>query len=477
MDLTRDVNSDPRRVLPSVDRLSRQLRGQRPDLPRWAVTEGARRVVAEARARLAPSVTGAPPTSLPSPEGQDATDWLQRAAAEAEQLAMPHPRRVINATGVVLHTNLGRAPMAPGAAAAAAAAAVGYSNLEFDVATGRRGNRLGSLEHKLQLLSGSEAALACNNNAAAVFLALNTLAAGREVIVSRGELVEIGGSFRVPEIMRRAGVKLVEIGSTNRTHARDYEQAIGPDTALLLKVHRSNFELKGFVKEVELQELVEIGRTRGVPVMEDLGSATLIDLQDHGFPPESFAPARVRLGPDLVCFSGDKLMGGPQAGIALGRQELVAAMRSNPLARALRLDKMTLAALDWTLSRLLEGDAARDLPIIRQLLMPIDELEARTRSLAERLEALAAAGSPGVKFRLERDRVPVGGGSLPGFELETVVLSLRHSRSAGELAMRLRTATVPVLSRTRDEAVLLDLRTVQDDEVDSIVQAVSESLR
>lgn len=477
MDLAPGVNSDPRRDLPSVSRLSRELLGVRPDLPDWAATEGARRTVAAARERLiAEEVAERAPASV-APEGNESDDWLARAALEAERLAAPHPRRVINATGVVLHTNLGRAPMARGAAEAAAAAAAGYSDLELDVPAGRRGNRLGTLEEKLRLLSGAEAAFACNNNAAALLLVLNTLAAGREVVVSRGELVEIGGSFRVPEIMRRAGAELVEVGSTNRTHARDYEAAIGPGTALLLKVHRSNFELTGFVKEVELQRLVEIGRARGVPVVEDLGSGTLVDLRDRGFPPESFAPSRVRLNPDLVCFSGDKLLGGPQAGIALGRRDVIAAMRSNPLARALRLDKMALAALDWTLARLLEGRAESELPVLRQLLIPLCELEARTRTLARRLVDCGPDGSGAAAIALERDRVPVGGGSLPGFELETWVLSLRTGGGAAALAARLRAAPVPILSRTRDEAVLIDLRTVAEDETDTLVQAVTDALR
>jgi L-seryl-tRNA(Ser) seleniumtransferase len=441
-----------------------------PATPRWAATEAARRVVAEAREQVTPD------GSLPEGDPIEGIDWVTRAAEVASLLSAPHPQRVINATGVVLHTNLGRAPMAKGAAEAAAAAAAGYSDLELDIRSGRRGNRLGRLEEKLRLLSGAEAGYACNNNAAAVLLVLNTLAAGRQVIVSRGELVEIGGSFRVPEIMRRAGVELVEVGSTNRTHPRDYIDAIGPDTAMLLKVHRSNFEVRGFVKEVELAELVAIGREHGVPVVEDLGSGTLIDLQDRGLPQESFAPGRIAQGPDLICFSGDKLMGGPQAGLVLGRAEHVRAVAKNPLARALRLDKMTLAALDWTLECMLDGRAVEELPLLRQLLMPLDVLEGRARSFAKRLEQ-AVGERETLELGIERDRVPIGGGSLPGFEVDGWVLAMRTRVSANSLAQRLRRAPTPVLARVRDGALLVDLRTVADDELATLESALLSALR
>jgi len=406
------------------------------------------------------------------------TDWLARAREEALRLTRRHPVRVINATGVVLHTNLGRAPLSRAAADAAARAAASYSDLELDLGDGRRGNRLGALSDKLCLLSGAEGGYACNNNAAAVLLALNTLAAGREVIVSRGELVEIGGSFRIPEIMLRAGVELVEVGSTNRTHARDYAEAIGPRTALLLKVHRSNFEQRGFVKEVDLATLVEIGREYGVPVMEDLGSGTFVDLQPHGFPEESWAPGRLKLGPDVICLSGDKLMGGPQAGLALGRAGVIEAMRSNPMARALRLDKMTLAALDETLNAMLDGRAEQEIPVLRSLLTPLDALELRTREMAERLREKATAATKGLSFDLARDSVPLGGGTLPGFELDTWVLAIRSSGGGVRaLSSALRSGAVPVLARARDDALLVDLRTVGDEDVRELEEAIIAALR
>ncbi len=353
-----EVKPDPRRALPAVDRLAATVAAGRPDLPAWAVLEGVRRALAEARERLSASAPG------PGPGSEDdgsrtLVDLADRSAALAAALCGGQPRRVVNATGILLHTNLGRAPLAPDAVRAVARAAASYSDLELDLETGRRGDRLSAVCSKLALLGEAPAALAVNNNAAAVLLALDTLARGREAIVSRGELVEIGGSFRIPDIVERAGVDLVEVGTTNRTHPSDYEQAIHSRTGLLLKIHRSNFELRGFVAETSLGQLAEIGRDNGIPVVEDLGSGTLVDLSAHGFPAEIYAPARLKLGADVVCFSADKLLGGPQAGLVLGSREIVDAMRSNPLARALRLDKLSLAALDWTLECYLAGHRSR----------------------------------------------------------------------------------------------------------------------
>ncbi|MEE8507702.1 MAG: L-seryl-tRNA(Sec) selenium transferase [Myxococcota bacterium] len=483
MDSSRDVNPDPRRHLPAVDRLTRALHKQRPNLPAWAVTAAARRVLLEARERLGEEApadrSGGAVAGDHDAAANRQEDWLSPAAALAERLAAIHPRPVINATGVVLHTNLGRSPLAQGAIQAVSRAAAGYSNLELELESGERGDRLGPLSEKLCLLSGAPAATACNNNAAALLLALNTLARGAEVIVSRGELVEIGGSFRVPEIMERAGVKLVEVGTTNRTHARDYERAIGPETALLLKVHRSNFALSGFVSEVPLAELVEIGRDHALPVIEDLGSGTLLDLGLQGFPRESYVPGRLRSGVDLVCFSGDKLLGGPQAGLVLGRESAVSAMRRNPLARALRLDKLTLAALDWTLGCMLAGRAEQEIPLLRRLLEPTGDLERRAQALHERLKkgAAEAGASSRVLFRVESDRVPVGGGSLPGFELATHVVAIRAECGAEKFSARLRRGAIPVLARVRGDTVIVDLRSIAEEEATDLVAAVTDALR
>jgi len=457
-----EVKPDPRRALPSVDRLAEAVGELRPDLPAWAVLEGVRRALAEARQRLA--------ESAPVGEGSRAPEGLaERSAALADALCGGHPRRVVNATGVSLHTNLGRAPLAAGAVRAVEQAAAGYSDLEFDLRSGRRGDRLSAVCAKLALLGEAPAALAVNNNAAAVLLALDTLARGREVVVSRGELVEIGGSFRVPNIVERAGVELVEVGTTNRTHPSDYRQAIGPRTALLLKIHRSNFELRGFVAEASIAQLAEIGREHGIPVVEDLGSGTLVDLGARGFPAEIFAPARLKLGADVVCFSGDKLLGGPQAGLALGSREAIDAMRANPLARALRLDKLSLAALDWTLGCYLEGRAERELPVLRQLLEPLEGLESRARALAERLEKRLGEHA---RVHAEPDSGFAGGGSLPGFELASWVVVLRARASAEQIAKRLRAAPVPVVARVRDGALIFDVRTLLPGDEEDVEQAL-----
>ncbi|MCP5045364.1 MAG: L-seryl-tRNA(Sec) selenium transferase, partial [bacterium] len=300
---------------------------------------------------------------------------------------------------------------------------------------------------------------------------------GKEVVVSRGELVEIGGSFRVPAIMERAGVRLVEVGTTNRTHARDYEQAIGPETGMLLKVHRSNFEQRGFVTEVEVPELVEIGNTHGLPVVEDLGAGTLLDLPDRGLARDVYAPARVQLGADLVCFSGDKLVGGPQAGIILGRAEPIEAICANPLARALRLDKMTLAALDWTLAAMLDGRAESEIPVLAMMLDSADAIESRAHALYERVASYA---DDEIRVAVEKDSVPIGGGSLPGIEFESWMVSVastKPGRSADVIMRRLREFETPVLARVRDDAVCLDLRTVRNEDFEVAARALEAALR
>jgi L-seryl-tRNA(Ser) seleniumtransferase len=475
MDLSDGVNPDPRRHLPSVDKLSREVVRACPELSEWAIIAASRSVLRSARSEVEALITRG--ASQGEFTALIETSWAIRVAAEAGKLLSPHPVRVLNATGVVLHTNLGRSPLAAGAADAAAEAAKGYSDLELDLATGRRGNRLQEVAEKICLLSGAPAATVVNNNAAAVLLALNTLASGREVVVSRGELVEIGGSFRVPAIMERAGVKLVEVGTTNRTHPHDYENAIGPETGLLLKVHRSNFEQRGFVKEVDLQTMVEIGHAHDLPVMEDLGAGTLVDFSDRGIPREAFAPGRMALGPDLVCFSGDKLIGGPQSGIILGGEAAIAAVKKNPLARALRLDKMTIAALDWTLNAMLEGRAEIDIPVTQMLCASGAEVAARANKLAGMLESL---GLLEAKLSVEKDTVPVGGGSLPSLELESWVVAIRGTpsgASAAQIARRLREAPFPVVCRVREDTVCLDLRTLADDELPHVVKAVEFAVR
>jgi L-seryl-tRNA(Ser) seleniumtransferase len=367
---------------------------------------------------------------------------------------------VVNATGVVLHTNLGRALLAESAIEAAVIAARSATNLEYDLDSGKRGDRDCVVENELVELTGAEAATVVNNNAAAVLLALNTLAEGREVVVSRGELVEIGGSFRLPDVMTSAGARLREVGTTNRTHRRDYEQAIGPETAVLLKVHPSNYRIVGFTHEVSLTELVEIGRARGVAVIEDLGAGALIDLSHHGLPREPVVSERIAAGAALVTFSGDKLLGGPQAGIVVGRRELIERLRVNPLKRALRCDKLTLAALEATLRLYRRGDLPNMLPTLRMLRRSRTELEVvAVRSLDILRERLSS------EFQLEIVDAysEAGSGSLPTAQLKTRAIRITHpSLGADSLAAMFRKARPPVIGRVGEGAFLLDLRTVED---------------
>ncbi len=463
-----EVKSDARRSLPAVDRLVRALESDASsDLPIWALREAAREVLEAERERL--GAVSDPPAAASEPE------LIARAAARAADLARPHPQPVINATGILLHTNLGRAPLAPGAARAVELAARSYGDLELDLGPGARGSRGAAVEHKLRLLSGAAGALVVNNNAAAVLLALAGLAQGRAAVVSRGELVEIGGSFRVPEIMASAGVRLVEVGTTNRTHLRDYESAIDADVALVLKVHRSNFALRGFVAEVELADLAELAQAHDLPLVEDLGSGTLIDLSRRGFPEEIWAPGRLTRGADAVCFSADKLLGGPQAGILLTRDAALAdRLRRHPLARALRMDKLSLAALDWTLSAYLEGRAEQEIPLLRQLLAAPDELRRRAAALAERL---CASEDFRAKAHVEPDQSYAGGGSLPEHALESWVVRVEAPVGAERLAARLRSGHPPVLARVRDDRLILDVRTLLEGEEDRLVHAMFEALR
>jgi L-seryl-tRNA(Ser) seleniumtransferase len=466
MDLKRTVNSDPRRNLPSVDRLVRSVRAKTGKIAEWAIRGASRDVLARAREEMSRGDHEA------SGQRFEFDELVESVSVEASRLAAPHPRAVVNATGVLLHTNLGRAPLALAAQAAVAEAARGYSNLELDLETGRRGSRMGRLEAKLVALSGAEAAHVVNNNAAAVLLALNTLALGRSVVVSRGELVEIGGSFRVPAIMERAGVRLCEIGTTNRTHLSDYEAAITPDVALLLKVHRSNFEQHGFVAEPDVSELAALAHERGIPLVEDLGSATLLDLAAAGLPEDAFAPARLRLGVDVVCFSGDKLIGGPQAGILLGRREWIDPMRKNPLARALRVDKLTVAALDATLDATLDLSRADEIPVVAGLRALPEALEPRAARLFEEVSPILDGR---FRTRVAASEAAVGGGSLPEHRLSGWAVVVEGPKISS-LAARLREAPTPVLVRIHDEALWLDVRTLRDDEFSVVRDALSFAL-
>jgi L-seryl-tRNA(Ser) seleniumtransferase len=373
-------------------------------------------------------------------------------------------RRVINATGVVIHTNLGRAPLAPAALARIAETAGGYTNLEYDLAKGARGSRTVHAESLITRLTGAEAAVVVNNNAAATLLMLAALAYGREVIISRGELVEIGGGFRVPDILVQSGAMLREIGTTNRTRVADYTAAAGPRTALILRVHPSNFRIEGFTERPSLASLVQAARSLRVPIVEDLGSGSL----DGILPGEPSVGASLEAGVDVVCFSGDKLLGGPQAGILAGRAELIDQLRRHPLMRAFRVDKLTYAALEGTLLEHLAGRAAQTVPVGRMLALSAADVEGRARALAERL-----AGH-GWRTGLAGDTSAVGGGSAPGVGLPTTLLIIeRDGLTAAALEAQLRTLPTPVIARIVGDRVALDLRTVSAAEEDELAAALA----
>ena len=371
-----------------------------------------------------------------------------------EEAGRAEPRRVINATGVVIHTNLGRAPLSRAAIQAAEEAAAGYSNLEFDLESGRRGSRQARLESLLRQLTGAEAALAVNNNASAVLLGLLALAAGREVIVSRAEAVEIGGGFRVPDVLRQSGATLVDVGTTNRTYLRDYEDATTENTAAYLKVHASNFRVEGFTSEVDVKELAALGDRLGVAVLHDVGSGSLLPTERYGMAHEPMPQESIRAGMGLVFFSGDKLLGGPQAGIVAGRRELVGLLARHPLARAVRIDKLSLASLTATLVHYLRGEAEREIPVWRMI-------SATEKSLKERAHSWKCQLSG--PYSVAESRSAVGGGSLPGETLPTWALALDASAlpgGAGGVMRRLREGRPPVVARVEGERVMFDPRTV-----------------
>lgn len=373
----------------------------------------------------------------------------------------PGHTRLINATGTILHTNLGRALLSRAAIDAMVEVAGHPINLEFDLAAGKRGKREQALEALLIELTGAEAATVVNNNAAAVLLGLNTLAEGKEVIVSRGELIEIGGAFRIPEIMAKSGAILREVGATNRTHPADYEKAINDKTALLLKVHTSNYKVVGFTAEVTLEQLVAIGKQHQLPVMEDLGSGALIDLGKYGLPKEPIVAESIRIGADVVTFSGDKILGGPQAGLLVGQKSLIARMNRNPLQRALRCGKLTLAALEATLRRYRQSpDIAREIPTLRAFTRPMDEIRALGEALAPKL---AAALGAEFHIQLQESTAQIGSGALPTEELPTAVVSIEHpDLSADAISRKFRAADPPIIGRIKDDRFLLDLRTIFD---------------
>ncbi len=451
------------RSLPSVDQILRRLadRAELQGVTRPRLTALVREALDQERARV-----------LQDHAAPVEAETLAARIVERARLAGPFSLRpVINAQGVVLHTNLGRALMSPLAVERLQAVATSYSNLELDLARKERGSRYSHVEALLQRLTGAEDALVVNNNAAAVLLALETLAHGREVIVSRGELIEIGGEFRIPDIMLRSGAVLREVGATNRTHLRDYAEAITPSTALLLKVHTSNYRVVGFTAEVSSRELVELGRERGIPVMEDLGSGSLVDLRPWGFPYEPTVPETVASGVDLVSFSGDKLLGGPQAGIVVGRGAVVSRLKKNPWNRALRIDKFTIAALEATLHAYEAGTALQTVPTLAMLTEPLAAVRGRARRVLRQL-------APDVRERLGAsladDLAQVGGGALPTVELPTVAVAVGMSSAAAmRLDEALRVGDPPVVGRITRDRLFLDCRTVLPGQVKALAGALT----
>lgn len=411
-----------------------------------AVTEAVRAVLAAARQTIS---QGQP---APAPD-----QWPARIEAMLAEQATPSLRPVINATGVIIHTNLGRAPLSATAQKAMAAVAAGYSNLEYDLDAGQRGSRHDHARRLLCALTGAEDAMVVNNNAAAVYLALSARCQDREVLISRSQLVEIGGGFRIPDVLRQSGARLVEVGTTNRTHLRDFAQAVTPTTAALMRVHSSNFKQIGFVTMPSLDDLATLAHEQGLVLIDDLGSGTLLDTTLYGLAPEPMVQESLAAGADLVTFSGDKLLGGPQAGIIVGRQQLIQQLRLHPMARALRVDKLTLAALDATLRSYERGTAATEIPVWRMIAATAEELKARAQSW---LEQLAAAG---LTAQLWQGESAVGGGSLPGETLPTWLLAVPHAAPAA-VAERLRHLHPPVVCRIQRDHLVFDPRSVEAEE-------------
>lgn len=451
------------RTIPKVDELLNlpALRAVCADVPLPALTEAVRVELDALRAQLCSGECSAVP---------DADTLCSRIAARARSARLPALRSVINATGVTLHTNLGRACLSERAAAAAAAAARDYSTLEYDISTGARGDRCRHIEPLLQRLTGAESAMVVNNNAAAVLLILSALAAGGEVVTSRGELVEIGGSFRVPDIMEACGAALREVGTTNKTHLSDYERAIGESTRALMKVHTSNFRVVGFTEAVGRAELAALAHAHGLPVIEDLGSGCLTPLEPFGIRGEPTVQDSIRAGVDVVSFSGDKLLGGPQAGIILGNRAYIDKLRRHPLARAMRVDKLTLAALEATLRAYADGTAEREIPTLRMLALTEDEL----RGQAEALCALLTAH--GIDAEVTDGQEPVGGGSVPAQPLPACAVAVRPRRcSVDTLERLLRARSTPIIVRIAHERVLLSMRTLRSEQFGAILEALTET--
>ena len=465
---TRKAPAATLRGLPSVESLlaTPSLRAVLARAPRRLVVAETRAAVQGHRDALRRRLIQAPPT---------VEAIAAEAASRVEEALRMSLRPVINATGVILHTNLGRAPLAEKAVEALLLAARGYSNVEATLATGGRGSRMAHLEPLLRELLGAPAALVVNNNAAAMLLALNTLALGKEAVVSRGQLVEIGGSFRIPEILERAGAQLREVGTTNKTRLRDYERAIGSKTGVVLNVHRSNFAIVGFSEDATREELVRLARRKRIPLLEDVGSGALVDLEPYGLPAEPRMQEALKAGVPLVCASGDKLLGGPQAGILAGSKALIAACKSNPMARALRVDKLTLAALEATLRLYRDPEGLQaSVPVLRMLGEPATSVRARAQRVVRGIGAERAVKTGAEVLACTAE---VGGGAMPLARIPSFAVALRAPRGRlEELARALRLAADPVLGRIENNRLLLDMRTVTSRETPLLIATLSRVL-
>jgi L-seryl-tRNA(Ser) seleniumtransferase len=457
------------RTLPAIDRLlgSALLVKLGQTQPHILIREAAQTTVDNLRRQILNEQAALPDLDLEA--------VARLVAKQVAEMARPSLRRVINVTGTLLHTNLGRAPLCSDALQAINDIAQGYSNLEYDLEQGQRGKRFTHVEELLCRLTGGEAATVVNNNAGAVMLALAALAGGRSALVSRGELIEIGGSFRIPDIMAASGVDLVEVGTTNKTHFKDYAEAINSETALILKVHTSNYRILGFTEAVNGDELAGLAHQHAIPVLEDLGSGLLIDLTPYGLPREPTVREVLKTGIDLVTFSGDKLLGGPQAGIIVGKRDVIDTLRKHPMARALRIDKLTLAALEATLRLYLDPDKAlARVPTLKMLSLPASELQQRCAALMPKLRA--SIGDVADCTIIE-STATVGGGALPLAELPGWVIALAPKRmSVNNLITRLRGCEPPVVGRVQDDRFLIDPRTLINDDETLLLQALQQSL-
>ena len=462
-----DIDKTPLRQLPAIEKLlnTQELLDLQATYARPLVIETLRAVVADIRSEI----LSGNQTQLP-----EHTEYAERTLQKIEAKTAPRMRPVVNATGTVTHTNLGRSLLSNYACEAIQQAAQNYVNLEYDIETGQRGHRDRITEPLLQQLTGCEASTVVNNNAAAVLLALQTVARGKEVIVSRGELIEIGGAFRIPDVMAASGAILREVGTTNRTHLRDYAEAINENTGLLLKVHPSNYKILGFTSTSTMEEITELGAQQGIPTMEDLGSGALIDMTAYGLPHEPLVGERIASGVDIVTFSGDKLLGGPQAGIIVGKAEWIEKMRKNPMMRALRVDKLIIAGLSATLQRyIIDGTtAAEQFPMLNRYTRSIETLHAVAEKLKAQLQDLFEEK---VNIQISETYGQIGSGALPVETLPSVALVLEPSEiSAETLAAQFRNATMPVIGRIKDGLFWLDLRTVYEREQAWIVETATQ---